>query len=101
MADYAEDPYGHAYNFVGAATAVAPWLRATSEGSYFCSQVIAQIFVKYGWDLQLGSAPDKVKPLDFLKSPVLTDVTPECLLDIDPAVHALDYECILEAAPRA
>ena len=101
LADYAEDLYGAAYNWAGAITAVSRWLRPNSEGSYFCSQVIAQIFADYGSDLKLGRTPDKVKPRDFLKSDALENVTAECLREVNLDVNPLEYEHIMTAAAES
>jgi hypothetical protein len=103
LADYAEDLYGEDYNFGGALFALLKHLPLESEGKYFCSEVIAQIFMNYGHDLRLGSPSNKVKPRDFLKAvpETLGDVTQECLRRVDPVVQALEHAFILEAAEKS
>lgn len=102
IADYAEALYGQAYNVPGALLAVVPRLRTGAPGSYFCSQVIAQIFVDYGLNLLPAMRPDKVKPRDFLTATaVLENVSERCVRKIDAVVDGLEFDSILETAAES
>jgi hypothetical protein len=101
VADYAEDLYGNAYALGSALSAALGIPQFKTEGTYFCSQMIARIFIDYGVDLLPGKRPERVLPIDFVSSLALQPVTDQCLREINPITQRSDYEMLMEVAEAA
>lgn len=102
VSNLAEMFYGNAYGLAAVAQFPLPRLLTyTPKGKFFCSQIIAKLFLECGMDLLPGISPDKVSPKSLLQSLKLKCVTGECLVEIDPAKQPLDYESVMEAEEKS
>jgi hypothetical protein len=102
VSDLAEMFYGNAYGLATVAQFPLPKLLTyTPKGKFFCSQIIAKLFLECGTDLLPGISPEKVSPKSLLQSLELKCVTDECLVEIDPAKQPLDYESVMEAEEKS
>lgn len=69
---------GRAYSYIGAVKSITKEQVDRTEGSYFCSHLVASLYSDAGFPL-LKISPHKVKPNDLLESKLLVDVTTEVL----------------------
>ncbi|HZZ93014.1 MAG TPA: hypothetical protein VFE23_10650 [Usitatibacter sp.] len=95
IAEAAESLYGRRYSVIGAIGTVIPFLPRDDEG-HFCSQLVALAFEKCGICLVPGKTAYEVTPGLLLTSPELSNVTQQCVRELDACDDAESYEHIRE-----
>jgi len=97
----AELAYGHAYSVRGAIASRFSRFGATPDRGVFCSQVVADAYLRYGVSLIPGKSPAEIYPGMLLDSPELSDVTDKCVRKLGSESDTDLYKLVVATGGQA